>query len=71
LTRDGPFAARTLSLAVAVAVVAALGAGGCGAEQASDPRIISSDPTLVALAAELLPDLAARSGLELREPVRL
>ena len=71
MTRDGPFAARTLLLAAGVAVIAALGVGGCGAQQASDPRVISSDPTLVQLASELLPALAARSGLELREPVRL
>jgi hypothetical protein len=33
--------------------------------------VVSSDPALAALAAELLPDLARRSGMELREPVRL
>ncbi len=31
----------------------------------------SGDPELRALTAELLPDLAARSGLELREPIRV
>jgi hypothetical protein len=36
-----------------------------------DPRVISSDPTLVEMASDLLPDLVARSGLELREPIRL
>jgi hypothetical protein len=33
--------------------------------------VISSDRALAELASELLPDLAARSGLELLEPVRL
>jgi hypothetical protein len=53
---------------VAVALLAA--AAGVGAQQ---PRaiVISSDPTLVELASDLLPDLAERSGLELRGPVKL
>ena len=33
--------------------------------------VVSTDPVLAELAAELLPDLARRSGMELREPVRL
>jgi len=48
---------------------------GCGNPQAAsapdDTLVISSDPELRAAAAELLPDLAARSGLELRAPVRV
>lgn len=33
--------------------------------------VISSDPALAELASALLPDLARRSGMELREPVRI
>jgi hypothetical protein len=45
-------------------------ASGCGAQ--SDPGlVISSDPELGRMATELLPDLARRSGMELRAPVRL
>ena len=33
--------------------------------------VVSSDPELAALAGALLPDLARRAGMELREPVRL
>lgn len=48
---------------------------GCGNPQAAsapdDTLVISSDPELRAAAAELLPDLAVRSGLELRAPVRV
>lgn len=45
---------------------------GCGEAPAADTTlVISSDPELRAMAAELLPGLASRSGLELREPVRL
>ena len=62
-------AGRALSLACASMASAA----GCdaGAQQADAPMVVSSDPVLAELAAELLPDLARRSGLELREPVRL
>jgi hypothetical protein len=71
LKREGPFAAKTLLLGAGVSVVAALGVGACGAQQASEPRVVSSDPALIELASDLLPGLAARAGLELREPVRL
>jgi hypothetical protein len=56
---------------VAACVGAAVGAAEGGAQQSPAPRVISSDPALVELASELLPDLVARSGLELRGPVRL
>ncbi len=39
--------------------------------EVADTLVTSSDPELRALAEEMLPDLARRSGLELREPVRL
>jgi hypothetical protein len=48
----------------------ALMAAGCGGQASSD-LVVSSDPTLAAMAAELLPDLAARAGMELSAPVRL
>jgi hypothetical protein len=53
--------------------VALLVFGACGgtAQQPESELVVSSDATLRKLASELLPDLAARSGLELREPVRL
>lgn len=41
------------------------------ARSVGDTLVISSDADLRELAAELLPVLASRSGLELREPVRL
>ena len=44
---------------------------GCDEPQAADTLVISSDPELRAMVSELLPELAARSGLELRRPVRL
>ncbi|MBT8488831.1 MAG: hypothetical protein HKN72_01245 [Gemmatimonadetes bacterium] len=59
--------ARSLSIAL---LALAVSAGGCRA-QATQSLVISSDPELGAMAAELLPDLAARAGMELREPVRL
>jgi hypothetical protein len=43
---------------------------GCVGQTAPD-LVISSDPQLRAMAAELLPDLAARAGMELTRPVRL
>lgn len=62
-----------MTLAVAAALGVALGACGPG----PDPRpgdttlVESSDPVLREMAAGLLPELAERSGMELREPVRL
>ena len=58
---------RSLGLA---GVGLALFAGGCGAQAGAD-LVVSSDPVLRELAAALLPDLAERSGMELRGPVRL
>ena len=58
-------------LAAGAAVGFSLGGPACGAQQAGGPNVLSSDPALVELASDLLPELAARSGLELREPVRL
>lgn len=40
-------------------------------EVARDTLVVSADPALRAVAEEMLPDLAARTGLSLRRPVRL
>ena len=48
--------------------------GGIGVACAAQDRpalVVSSDPDLAELASRLLPDLARRSGMELRAPVRL
>ncbi len=61
------FPARSLVLVLLALALSATG----GRAQAPASLVISSDPELRAMAAELLPDLAARAGMELREPVRL
>jgi len=60
---------RLYRVVLAVAGLA-LGACGSGAQQ-TRPLVQSSDPGLRELAAALLPDLARRAGMELKEPVRL
>ncbi|MEQ9399227.1 MAG: hypothetical protein RJQ04_08635 [Longimicrobiales bacterium] len=52
---------------------AALVLAACGgdAQQTASGMVVSSDPELRAMAEALLPDLARRSGLELKAPVRL
>ncbi|MFQ5536045.1 MAG: DUF6782 family putative metallopeptidase [Gemmatimonadota bacterium] len=54
-------------------VVAALSITVCGgdAQERGEAAVRSSDADLAALAEALLPDLAARSGLELHAPVRV
>jgi len=56
-----------------VAALALLSVVACGstAQESGSGMVISSDRELADLAASLLPDLARRSGLELKEPVRL
>lgn len=61
-----------------LAVALILASAACGSADAGPPLlppdttlVVASDPELRALAAEILPRLAERSGLELREPVRL
>lgn len=61
---------RALGRAAVVLALWALAACAGDAQQPSS-LVISSDPALAALATALLPDLARRSGLELREPVRI
>lgn len=52
--------------------LAALLVGACAGEPRADTTlVISSDPELREMVAGLLPDLARRSGLELRAPVRV
>jgi Putative metallopeptidase family (DUF6782) len=62
---------KLLRALAATAVVWGIAACGGGAQEADSGLVISSDRNLGALAAALLPELAARSGLELREPVRI
>ncbi|MDE0899327.1 MAG: hypothetical protein OSA81_09940 [Longimicrobiales bacterium] len=56
-------------MSTALICLAAL-AAGCGA-QAGSELVVSSDRELRRLAAEVLPDIAERSGMELKVPVRL
>lgn len=61
---------KPLCRLVMVTVALALGACGSGAQQ--PPVLVhSSDPELRELASALLPDLVERSGMELKEPVRI
>ncbi|MEQ1855979.1 MAG: hypothetical protein ABL963_05875 [Longimicrobiales bacterium] len=62
---------RAGRLSGALGLLVAAAAGACGAQEVSSRWVVSSDPGLVELATDLLPDLAMRSGLELREPVRI
>ncbi|MEX2465909.1 MAG: hypothetical protein WD995_03315 [Gemmatimonadota bacterium] len=52
-------------------VVTAFAACGGEAQEPASDLVSSSDPELRRLAAEILPDLALRAGLELLAPVRL
>jgi hypothetical protein len=63
---------RMLRTTLALGILLA-GVGGVArsAAQTSDALVRSSDPHLAELAAAILPDLARRSGLELKEPVRI
>jgi len=56
-----------------LAALAALSFSACGgrAQQTDSNLVVSSDPQLAEMAAKLLPDLARRSGLELKHPVRI
>ncbi len=59
-----------LRLATAVVSLSFAACRG-GAQQASTNLVVSSDPALAKVAAQLLPDLAKRAGLELKRPVRI
>jgi len=55
-----------------VVAAAMLGVSACGGDaQETSPYVRSTDPSLVELASAILPDLARRSGLTLKEPVRI
>ena len=55
---------------VVLAALAALTVA-CRGPQVADSLVVSDDPELRSVASELLLDLAQRSGMELKEPVRL
>ena len=59
-----PCAVEPLVLSI---LLATLGCGGSG----DDALVTSSDPRLAEIAVRILPDLASRSGMELRAPVRV
>jgi hypothetical protein len=56
---------------VYLGLVTAIAACGGGAQEPASDLVVSTDPELRRIAAEILPDLAARAGLELIAPVRL
>jgi hypothetical protein len=57
--------------ALALLSLLLLSGTACARAQEPDALVVSDDAELRELAGELLPDLARRSGLELRAPVRL
>ncbi|MGD2045660.1 MAG: hypothetical protein PVJ80_17315 [Gemmatimonadota bacterium] len=59
---------RTASVAL---LLAGIVAASVGAQQRPERMVVSSDPELAEIAEALLPELADRSGLALKEPVRL
>ena len=61
---------NTMRTVGCAALLLALGSAACAGQDSVD-LVVSSDAELGALAADLLPDLAARAGMELRSPVRL
>ena len=67
--RQVQIGARTISL-LAIPLAACVACTPARTDQAA-ALVTSSDPSLARAAARLLPDLADRAGLELREPVRL
>ena len=69
--RSGAGRTARCAWAWCVVLVTAAGACGGGAQEPSSDLVISSDPELRRLAAEILPGLADRAGLELLAPVRL
>lgn len=53
-------------------LLTAFGLAACGTRAQETPLLVrSSDPDLAAMANKLLPDLAKRAGMELKEPVRI
>lgn len=72
MTQPRPRLRARSPLATLLAILLVASASWPAAAQTPPETLVeSSDPALRAMAAALLPDLARRSGLELREPVRL
>lgn len=57
--------------ATTVGLLFTVAACGGNAQESTGGMVVSGDPELRAMAEELLPELARRSGLPLREPVRI
>ena len=49
----------------------ALAVSGCGGQTSQSPLVVSSDPELAVIGAELLPRLTERAGMDLSHPVRI
>lgn len=62
---------RTAAAVVAAATLSFAACGGAQQRPLSSNLVVSSDPALARMAAQLLPDLATRAGLELKHPVRI
>lgn len=62
---------KTLRPSLVSGLLLCLSVSACAAQQHSSDLVISSDPELVEIASQLLPDLAMRSGMQLKRPVRL
>ena len=60
----------TRCMTAALALVFLLSSLACGGSQGS-ALVTSSDPRLADIVVRILPDLATRSGMELRDPVRV
>ena len=63
---------RTMAPLVLPLLLASLACGGSDDTASDDTTLVtSSDPRLAEIAVRILPDLASRSGMELRDPVRV
>ena len=52
-------------------ITLALAVSGCGGHTSQSSQVVSSDPELAVIGAELLPRLAERAGMDLSHPVRI
>lgn len=52
-------------------ITLALAVSGCGGQTSQSSLVVSSDPELAVIGAELLPRLAERAGMDLSHPVRI
>lgn len=62
---------RLTQLLSLYALALAPAASGCSGQASQPDLVVSSDPQLAAIAADLLPNLAERAGMDLSDPVRL